>query len=179
MENCTVYSHYLEFDKVTELAKSRNPKTKIELKDSGEHKQLIILEKGGLFSKDKLLRISYRQRLNPSYQLQRVECPLTQNLAGMCQYIQSLPTSSEQIKQLLIHKVTTLNCEMGIVAEPKLIPSFVSIIADIAKALDAILFVPPGIAISQSDTQHFLDADFNLIIDTKGDSAVDQLSIKV
>ena len=179
MENCTIYSHYLNFDKIVELAKSNNPKAKIEFTESGEHKQLTILEKGGLFSKDKVLRISYRQRLNPSYQLQKVECPLTQNLAGMCQFIQSLPASNEQIKQLLIHKVTTLNCEIGIVAEPKLTPSFVSLLSNVAKALDAILFVPPGNAISRSDTQHFLDADLNLILDTKGHSEVDQISIKV
>ena len=65
MENCTIYSHYLNFDKVVQIVKEKLPKAKVEFNDGGINKSLVATIKGGFFGKNKTLKINYRQRENP------------------------------------------------------------------------------------------------------------------
>lgn len=76
MENCTIYSHHLEFEKVAQIVKANLPKANIEFNDGGTEKSLIATIKGGLFSKNKSLAIRYRQRKEPSYKLEKIDCDL-------------------------------------------------------------------------------------------------------
>jgi len=89
MENCTIYSHYLNFEKIVQIVKENLPKAKVEFNDGEINKSLVATIKGGFFGKNKTLKINYRQRENPSYKLENIECGLTQNLAGMANFVQS------------------------------------------------------------------------------------------
>ena len=81
----------MNFDRVVEIVKSKLPKAKVEYKDGGKQKSMVATIKGGLFGKPKSLTINYRERENPSYKLEQIECGLTKNLAGMVNYIQQFP----------------------------------------------------------------------------------------
>ena len=140
MENVTIYSHELEFDKVVAIVKSKLPKANVEYQDGGHQKALVATIKGGLFSKSKTLKINYRQRMNPSHELNAVECGLTQNLAGMVNFIQSIPAQNQELQNLLLYKVRSMNCEMPFMAEPKIDADFEAVLKGITSELDAMVF---------------------------------------
>lgn len=179
MENCTIYSHQLRFEDVVQIVKSELPKAEIEFNDGGKQKGLSATLKGGLFGKSKTLKINYRERENPSYKLENIECGLTQNLAGMVNFIQSFPANNEEIKNKFLHKVMSANCEMPFMAEPNIIPEFENILKIISKNLDAFIFATPNNLFKKSNSQHFLDKDLKLIIDTNGNMEVDDISVSV
>jgi len=179
MENCTLYSHHLNFDKVVETVKAKLPKAKIEFNDGGKQKSLMATIKGGFFGKTKTLKINYRERENPSYKLDQVECGLTQNLAGMVNFIQSFPAQNEELRNKFLYKVMSTNCEMPFIAEPAITDEFGELLRQIAGELDAFIFAQPGKIFNKSNNQHFLDKDLNLIIDINGVSRVSDVSVMV
>lgn len=186
MENCTVYSHYPSFEKLESLLRESFPKADIKISDEGHMRKaeersrvISVVLKGGLFSGKKALTINYRERNTPSYTLDRVDCPLSSNLAGMYNFIGSIATPHEKVKHLLMQKVSTLNCEFSYTVEPTLTDEFKTALQRIATTLEAILFVQPGKTFSGSPVQHFLNPDFKVILDVKGYSEVDTLDVKI
>jgi len=180
MENVTIYSHELEFDKVVAIVQSKLPKAKVEYNDGGDQKLLVATIKGGLFSKTKTLKINYRQRANPSHELNAVECGLTQNLAGMVNFIQSIPAQNQEMQNLLLYKVRSMNCEMPFMAEPSMNADFEAVLKAIALELDAMVFAQPNSIFSFSNANNFfLNKNLELILDTNGTSALNHLDVKV
>ena len=174
MENVTIYSHELEFDKVLTIVKSKLPKAKVEYNDGGAQKGLVATIKGGFFGKTKTLKINYRQRANPSHELRAVECGLTQNLAGMVNFIQSIPAQNQEVQKLLQVKVGGMNCEMPFMAEPDMNADFEAVLRAIALELDALVFAQPNSIFSFSNANNFfLNKNLELILDTNGVSAID------
>lgn len=179
MENCAIYSHSTDFDRVVQIIKSHLPKAKIELNDGGIQKSLSATIKGGLFSKKKTLTINCRQRKNPSYKLDNVECPLTQNLAGMAQFVQSLPAQNEEVKGKFLHMVMAANTEMAFIAEPSMTSEFGSLLSKVTNEMDAFVFASPSNFFKASASQHFLDKNLRLVLDTEGNCQVEDIDVKV
>lgn len=179
MENCTIYSHYLNFDKVVQIVKEKLPKAKVEFNDGGINKSLVATIKGGFFGKNKTLKINYRQRENPSYKIEKVDCGLTQNLTGMANFIQSLPAQNEEVKSKFTHKVLAANCEMPFMAEPEIIPEFKSVLNIIVQELDAFIFAQPSKVFNKSNGQHFLNKNFDLILDPNGNCEIQDIEVNV
>ena len=179
MENCNIYSHNLEFEKVVKIVKSNLPNAKIEFKDEKIHKSLVAVIKKGLFGKKQTLTINYRQRENPSNKLEEIECGLTQNLVGMVNFIQSFPASNEEVRNKFLLKVMSVNCEMAFIAEPEITSQNAIILKEIVQELDGFIFTPSNRIFKKSNTQHFLDKNFNLIIDTNGNCEIQDIEVTV
>ena len=179
MENCTIYSHHLAFDKIIQLVKESLPKAKVEFNDGGAQKSLRATIKGGLFGKTKTLTINYRERLNPSYKLEKIECPLTQNLAGMVNHVQSIPAQNEALRNKFLIKVMSANCEIPFMADPEITPEFRDILEQVVGALDGFIFTSPSRTFGRSDTQHFLDKNLALILDANGICEVEDVDVSV
>lgn len=179
MENCTIYSHHLEFEKVVQIVQSNLPKANIEYNYSGKQKSLVATIKGGFFGKSKTLKINYRERENPSYKLERVECGLTQNLAGMVNFIQSIPAKNEEVRNKFIYKVMSANCEIPFLADPEIIPEFESVLRKIVIELDGFVFAQPNRIFNKSNGQYFADKNLNLILDTNGNCEVQDVEVNV
>jgi len=179
MENCTIYSHVLDFPKVIEIVKTALPKAKIETQDNGQQKSVTATIKGGFFSKNKTLTINYRERTNPSYKLEKAECDLTQNLAGMVNFIQSIPAQNQEIQGKFLTKVMAANCEMGFICEPEINADFKEILRKITLAVNGFIFTSPSDIFNKSQAQHFLDKDLNLILDTFGYSEIADIDVRV
>lgn len=177
---CTIYSHSIGFEKITDILKKVFPKGSL----TSVHKdgsQIAELEtKGGLFSSAKKLVITYRQRNQPSYLLPKVDdSPLTENLKGLYGYVSSLPANNEKIKDLFLQKILTVNSEFSILQEQGELKELKTLIQTLAQEFDAILFVQPNTIISKSSEQHFLDKNLNLILDREGNSEVDTIDVKI
>jgi len=179
MENCTIYSHQLDFEKVVNIVKRELPKAQVDIKDGGKQKALTATIKGGFFGKTKTLKVNYRERTNPSYNLDQVDCPLTQNLAGMINFIQNFPAKDENIKNKLLFKVRSVNCEMPFVAEPEITSEFRKVLLKINAALDAIVFAQPNSVFQKSRSNHFTDKNLDLILDQEGNSGLTDLAVNV
>ncbi|OJJ14557.1 hypothetical protein BKI52_42795 [marine bacterium AO1-C] len=133
----------------------------------------------GLLGRTKKLRISYRERAQPSYQITSIDSPLTQNLAGMLNFVASLETQNEEIRGLLVEKIKTLNCEFALICPSGLHASLTEFIETIVLELDAIVFAQGKTPIGSSSVQHFLDKNLELILDLNGESEVDTLGIQI
>ncbi|MCP2028393.1 hypothetical protein L1276_003563 [Flavobacterium sp. HSC-32F16] len=173
---CTIYSHHLGLEKIKEIFLSYEPKGVFS--NNGENLEFEV--KGGILSPSKKITIFYRERAVPSYKIPEIDdSDLTANLKGLYGFVNSLPTVNEKVKNLFLHKILTLNSEFSISQDKGEIKELNSIIADIAKEFDAVLFVQPKTIISKSETQHFLDKDLNLIIDTDGNCEIDDLGVSI
>ena len=179
MENCTIYSHKLDFEKVVEIIKSELPKAKIEYNDGGMQKSLIATLKGSFFSKSKKLKVNYRQRKNPSYKLGQIECGLTQNLAGMANLTQTLPAQNDEVRNKFLAKVMSANCEMAFIAEPEINSEFESVLRKITNQLDGFIFAQPSKLFNRSNTQHFVDKNLNLVLDMNGNCEVEDIDVNI
>lgn len=179
MENCTIYSHALDFDKIIQIVKTKLPKATIEVNQNDLQKSLTATVKGGFFSKTKTLKINYRQRKNPSYQLTKVECGLTQNLAGMVNFIQSIPAKNEAVRNKFLYLVMAANCEIAVIAEPEINDKFAAIIQKIIQDLNGFIFAQPNGFFKKSQNQHFLDKNLNLILDTQGNCEIQDIEVTV
>jgi len=173
---CTVYSHHLGLEKIKEIFLSHVPKGVFS--SNGENLEFEV--KGGILSPSKKVTIFYRERAVPSYQIPQIDdSELTANLKGLYGFVDSLPTENEKVKGLFLHKIQTLNSEFSIREDKGEIKELNAIIADLAKEFDAVLFVQPNTIISKSETQHFLDKDLNLIIDTEGKCEIEDLEVHI
>ncbi|KOP38204.1 DUF4272 domain-containing protein [Flavobacterium sp. WLB] len=173
---CTIYSHHLGIQKIKEIFLSHVPKGTF----SATSEFLDFEIKGGILSPSKTIRISYRQRAVPSYKIPELDdSDLTANLKGLYGFVNSLPTVNEKVKGLFLHKIQTLNSEFSISQEKGEVKELKAILAEIAKEFDAIVFVEPDAIISKSDSQHFLDKNLNLIIDTNGNCEIDDLGVSI
>ncbi len=80
---CTIYSHNLGFEKITEIVQKVFPKGKLTITEKDELNIADLEIKAGLFSSSKKIKITYRQRNLPSYQFPNIDdSPLTSNLKG-------------------------------------------------------------------------------------------------
>lgn len=179
MENCTIYSHQIGLEKIENIIQKTLPQAEIKTKDNKGVKSLIVSLKSGLFGKKKNLKINYRQRTNPSYQLKEIECDVTQNLAGMVNYIQTIPTEHTEIRNRFLYKVMAANSEIACIADPAIDPNFSDVIKEMVKHLDAFVFAQPGGYFRRSTTQHFLNSDLELILDKEGRCDVDHLDVNI
>jgi len=179
MENCTIYSHYLAFDKVVDIVKTHLTKAKVTVVDNGSQKSLVATIKNGFFGKSKTLKINYRERSTPSYTLAQVNCGLTQNLAGMVNFVQSFPAANPHLRDKFVLKIMAANAEMPFMAEPSMNEEFRLILKRIVVGLDAFIFATPSSTFDHSDSQHFVDKHFKLIIDPHGTSEIDDIDISI
>jgi len=177
MENISLYSHYLGFDKVVDIIRQEMPKAKLEVSDSGT--SLTATSPGGLLGKSKTLKINYRQRKNPSYKLDKIECAVTQQLAGLVGYIQKMPAMDENIKSRLIIKAMAVNAEIGFIGEPEFTAEFTPALKRILTDLDAFVFTPPNNIFKRSGSQHFADKNLKVILDGYGHSDISDLEVNV
>lgn len=179
MENCTIYSHFTNYEIIAPIVKKHLPKASVKHQDLNGEKILFVESKKGFLGRKFKATIKGRQRLHPSFQLDKVECPLCQNLMGMQNYVTSLPAQDKTIQALLLQKLATLNSEISFMVQPYISEDFEQILQAILQELDGILFTPPTNLFSKSKHQHFLDKEFGLILDAVGVSEVTELDVVI
>ena len=173
---CTIYSHQIGLEKIKEIFLSHVPKGVF----SNNSENLEFELKDGILSPSKKITLFYRERAVPSYQIPETDdSELTANLKGLYGFVASLSAENEKVKDLFLYKIQTLNSEFSIRQDKGEFKELHAIIADLSKELDAVLFVQPKTLISKSETQHFLDKDLNLIIDTDGNCEIEELEVHI
>lgn len=177
--HCTLYSHTLAFNTVLELVKSHFPNALCHVDDNEGGKTVQVQFKGKLFKSTRQMNLSYRERAQPSYKIESIDSPLTQNLSGMLGFVSELQSSNETIRELLLQKISTLNCELAIMQDGKLDKEVNQFVAEASQKLDAIAFVPADSPLTKAQTQHFLDRDLNLILDMHGNCEIDSLDVRI
>ncbi len=176
---CTIYSHELCFDNMIAALEKHFPKGKTRISNADEQKIIHVSIKEGLLKSKKEFQISYRERTKPSYQIAEMDSPLTQNLSGMLNYVDSLPSNNPEIKNLLIRKIQTINTEFAISSKGDLNDEVKALVQQFSTAHEAILFTNSGTNISKSTAQHFLDKNLELILDSDGNSDIEQLNVGI
>lgn len=177
---CTLYSHKLDFESIIKIIKNSIPKGSVSFSEVDDFKVVEVHTKGGLFSSGDVLKISYRERLEPGFQISESEdCPFNENLKGLYGFVCSLETSNEKIKDLFLNKIQTLNSEFSILQEKGKTKNIEVIIKTLATAFDAIIFAQPNTVIAKAKDQHFLDKNLNLIIDQNGNCEIEDLNVSI
>lgn len=177
---CTIYSHHTGFDRIIATLEEIFPYGQISESEQDGFHIAELKVKNGFFGSTKKLKISYRQRLNPSYRLTETSaCPLMSNLTGLYNYVASLPANRPDIRELFLQKIQTINAEFSIIQEKGEFKSLTRLIESLAIGFDAFLFAQDKTPISKTKGQHFLDRNLQLLLDTKGNCTVDDLPVSI
>lgn len=179
MEAYSIYFHHPDYEGIVSTVKNAFPKAKIIQEEEEGGRSLLVEIKGGLFSRKESLTIKYRQRVNPSYNLQGAECPMLKQVRGMYNFVASLPATDAQLQSLMLGKIPTINAEATFICEPKLTDGFRDLLRQVTNTCDAFVFAQPGSSLSQSVHQQFLDKDFNLLIDTQGNCGNGHIKVEI
>ena len=103
MTICTLYSHFTGFNTIVEILQANFPKTSIQISKQNEFSIAELDIKGGFFSSSSKLKVSYREREQPSYQLfQEDNCPVSRNLKGLYGFADSLPCLNLSVKEMFL-----------------------------------------------------------------------------
>lgn len=176
----TFYSHHIGFNKITNILKEVYPKGILSVSQDGENHYAELIIKGGLFRADQKINISYREKAKISYRFSNEDTSaLAVNLNGLYNYVSSLPAEKPEVKNLLLRKIETINCEYSLWQEEGDTKKLKPLIERLALSFDAIIFTQPGTLISKSDSQHFVDKYLNLILDADGRSEVEKLDVQI
>ncbi|NML19241.1 DUF4272 domain-containing protein [Pseudoflavitalea sp. G-6-1-2] len=176
---CTFYSHDFGFDKIVNIAEGIFPNAKINTGKEGESDVLELDIKGGLFSPSSHIRIQYRQKENPSWKFEPGDnSAITNNLRGLYGFVTKLPCANDNLKNLFLQKIATLNSEFSL-SQKGNAKGIDGLIKKLASEFDAVVFAQPRTSISQAKAQHFLNSDLKLILDQEGNSQVDTLQVSI
>jgi len=178
MDHCTIYNHQLIYENIVEILNKNLPNATKEFAEDGEYRFIEVEQKGRLFSKGKTLKINYRERVQPSYKLGNPSCPLEQNLTGMLEFVSSIPANNTKIHELFMEKIATINCEIVFSSESGYTKEATTIFREICQQGEPFIFAQPGKYFKKSKGQHFLNYDFQLLFDIRGNSEVDELTVK-
>ncbi|MFT5823400.1 MAG: hypothetical protein ACI8ZM_004661 [Crocinitomix sp.] len=177
---CTLYSHKTEVNKINELLKKNFPEGEFSESEQEEYKLIEVKLKGGFFGGASKIKISYRERIEPGFELSTsVYCPLNENLKGLYGFVASLPAADEKIGELLLQKIQTINSECSIFQEKGKTKQLKEFIQTLAKDMEAFLFVQADTIIAQGKGQHFLNENLDLIIDGSGNAQLEHLDINI
>lgn len=176
---CTLYTHEVHSPQLVKEIESLFPKGKITTRTENGFNVIHVKSKSGLFGPKKEFQISTRERETPSFELTTTNSPITENLAGMMGFVGQLPCENPTVKDLLLKKIGTINSETIIMSNGDLNVELGSFVKGLSKKYNALLFVSPSSHIAQSDSQHFLNADLNLVLDISGNSKVDTLDVSI
>ncbi|WP_295767821.1 DUF4272 domain-containing protein [uncultured Mucilaginibacter sp.] len=177
---CTLYAHHVGFEKITAIIREIYPDGKLSESANGTDHFADLTIKGGLFGSSKVIKVSYRQKPKPSYQIaEGDDSAFTNNLKGLYNYVASLPSSKPDVQALLLRKIQTLNCEFTVSEDKGETKEFKTLIERLALEFDAIIFAQPDTPISRSKGQHFLDKNLNLLIDGNGACEVETLKVQI
>jgi hypothetical protein len=180
MQNyCTIYAHELGYDTLMTQLKAFFPNATVEVSEEEGQKLVAVAVRKGLLGTEKKFQLSYRERTKPSYQINEIDSPLTQSLAGMHNFVAGLESTNEEVKGLLLEKIKTLNCECAVLCSPLVRTMLTDFIEKVIKQLDAIVFAQAKVIIGKSKVQQFLDKNFNLILDLNGKSGIDHLEVNI
>ena len=157
MERLTLYSHATDLEYLrTQLAAHYGPLT-----------QAGPLDWLAGSPAAPTLRVHGRQRTQPDYQLRAVTDDFTQNLAGMHGFVQQLPMASPDQQTRLLTKITTLNTELTISAEPAFPAGFSTWLAPVLAHYEALVFSEPN-SLYTAAGQAFYDPAGLLLTDARG-----------
>lgn len=182
MQNyCTIYSHEIGLDQIVAAIQAVFPQaeTKISEAEDSKAKVVQVAVRKGLLGTKKKFQLAYRERAKPSYQITEIDSPLTSNLTGMLSFVTELKNTNEQVKELLIQKIKTINCECAVHCSPLVRTMLTPFIEKLIQQLDAIIFAQGKIIIGKSKVQQFLDKNLNLILDMNGKSEIDTLEVNI
>ena len=158
MERLTFYTHATDLTYLT---------TQLASHSSGPLSQTGPLEWLAGPPEAPTLRLHGRQRTQPDYQLREVTDDFTQNLAGMYGFVQLLPMASADQQTRLLTKITTLNTELTVTAEPAFPAGFGAWLAPVLAHYEALVFSESN-SLYNAAGQAFYDPLGLLLTDAQG-----------
>lgn len=179
MERCTIYSHYTNWDTITNIIQQEVPQATWQVnKTEAGDRELTLTYKKGFLSRRHNLTLLYRTRQQPDYRLD-YGCPLSQNLLGMYNFVEGIPAQRPDLHEKLLQKIQTLNTEMVFTATPYIHAPFEQLLKALANELEGIIFTQPNNYFKAAKTPHFLTPNLDLLLDTNGASQVKHLEVKI
>jgi hypothetical protein len=176
--NCTILCHIAEYEAVANILRTLFPKGTFEESNTDEARLIKITLKSGFLAKAKVISISFRERKISSFRIKEIDSPLTESLFQLANFVTHIP-GDNKLKRLIPQKIHTVNTEVAIVASDNSSKEFSLISSALSETFMAIVFCPFPSAISQSDTQHFLNHRLELLLDSNGKSISEDINCEI
>lgn len=179
MENCTIYSHDVNMDKVLTVLQSHFDQSAIKVNGTAEQWESVVVTTGKkLWKPGQTLMLRYRQRTVPGYQLPPSGEAIAENLRGMYNYVAGIQAANTGLQELLLAKIATINTELTLIADPAFTAQHAAVIMQLAKEMDAFLFSGNN-GVFKTETQGFWDQQGDLLLDTTGASTAATLTVNI
>ena len=141
MENCSIYSHHIWYEEIVNVITNLSPKGAVEVigaNDSWE--SITILGEMNARKVQNKMTLTCRVRETPSFELGDPVDQLTTNLNGMRNYFEAITNGNQQLLKKLIYKISSINMEIGVVANNGFNADFEEIILTITDVLEGFIF---------------------------------------
>ena len=179
MQNAVLYTRHAEPDTFANALRAAFPDARHAHQRRGETEHTFtVTRKGGWFSRSRTLTCNFARRATPGVDLDGPPDPLLDNLRGMAGFVRSLPYDpAGALVTTFVAKIGTVNAQVACIAEPDYDDAFAAGLRAVARELDAFVFASPDLPFARDDAQHFLDADFRLVVGGSGASDVEEVDV--
>ncbi|TGV30132.1 DUF4272 domain-containing protein [Mesorhizobium sp. M00.F.Ca.ET.186.01.1.1] len=159
MNQCTLYVSIADYQKIVDAIKETFPDKGVQAAADG---QSVTVTDKKWFGKSTLAFNFMREEADPERFLQMKK--------GMYGFFAQIETAHEKVKEKLLIQITALNVAVGIVASKEIDQETFAAVLAIAKEVSGIVFLPTG---------HMLDKEGRLLLNTEGESEVDDYLVTV
>ncbi len=178
MQNIALYSNFTDLNILKSLLTVQFGKVKEEILSNGMISLSVVMDKS-FVSSGKTLTFNCRQREVFDYELRAITDEVTQNLAGMMAFLDQLPIENQTLLHKVKMKITTVNTEIAVMAQPVFNDKFKTAVDSIIKAFDALIFSGQNNFFPNAATQGFYNKNFDFLFDLAGDEADNDIEIVV
>lgn len=175
----TLYSHNASFDLILNTVVETYPDCKIDFDRNEQVNIALITIKKGFLSKSRKLKISFKERIKPSFELDNPDDPFVRNLIGMTNMVQSIESKNQDVKKQLIQKIGTINSEFNIEDIENAKSDYFNLVKKLAIHTKAFIFSNPNTFLNASQSQQFLDSNVRLILDMTGNCDVENIDVTI
>ncbi|PUZ26348.1 hypothetical protein DCC81_19195 [Chitinophaga parva] len=179
METYTLYFHRPDYEGLLAKAREAFPQARIRNQVQDGSQKIEITTTSGFLGRRRFLDISYRQREQPGYQLQRATCPVTAQLMGMYNFVAGIEAQDSAVKERLLRKIQTINAEVAISLGPDLSAAFQEFLQQLARDYDAVLFANVKTSLNKTGVPQFQDSRFRNIMDAEGSTGDGEINIQI
>lgn len=178
MENCAIYSHFLNLEEVLNKLEKEFKKGFVIQTYGDRHNWSKIIITHEL--DNSIYTFNCQKKLIPSYKLSEPSDNLTKNLLGMYNFFKSIPAQDQEVQDKLLFKISSFNLQIGVKGVPCFTSETKAIIIQIAKILEGMIFSGQNSIFNLNGASNAIfDENGVLVLDTMGRSDVKDLNVVI
>ena len=167
---CTLYSSTRIEGRIQELIQEKFKKSSIHTSSTSNSQTFTFYKKNGLFKAKTHFQLATRYRDN--IDLNEDTSELARNLLGIKGFVAQLPSAPPVGIEVMSKSIDSIVSETAVLCSENDSTELYHIVQTLAQEYDCIVFCQTSNSIGKGNYPHFLNKDFNVLLDVNGKSEV-------